>query len=92
MLSSQTKDEVTDAAIAKLREALGGSISVEGMINAKDGAISEAIAKVGFWRRKTQSVMHLRLVYIVMLFVQVLETDCATTSRRLFFRCAKDGR
>ncbi|CAA7260929.1 unnamed protein product [Cyclocybe aegerita] len=53
MLSSQTKDEVTDAAVSKLRAALGGSLSVEAMIAADDSVISEAIAKVGFWRRKT---------------------------------------
>ncbi|KAF8801416.1 DNA glycosylase [Phlegmacium glaucopus] len=53
MLSSQTKDEVTDAAVSKLRSALGGSLSVQGMIDAEEEAIAEAIAKVGFWRRKT---------------------------------------
>ncbi|KAL4075309.1 DNA glycosylase [Scleroderma yunnanense] len=54
MLSSQTKDEVTDAAVAKLRTALGGSLSVDALIATDDATISEAIAKVGFWRRKTQ--------------------------------------
>ncbi|KIJ95139.1 hypothetical protein K443DRAFT_683245 [Laccaria amethystina LaAM-08-1] len=53
MLSSQTKDEVTDAAVSKLREALGGSLTVDAMIEAEPSIISEAIAKVGFWRRKT---------------------------------------
>ena len=53
MLSSQTKDETTDAAISKLRAAVGGSISVDGIITAEESTISEAIDKVGFWRRKT---------------------------------------
>ncbi|KAH9483573.1 Endonuclease III-like protein [Psilocybe cubensis] len=53
MLSSQTKDEVTNAAVDNLRKAFGGSISVDAMIAADDSVISEAIAKVGFWRRKT---------------------------------------
>ena len=53
MLSSQTKDEITDAAISKLRAALGGSISIDGIISADESAISRAIDKVGFWRRKT---------------------------------------
>ncbi len=57
MLSSQTKDEVTDAAVKQLRAALGGSISVQGIIDAEDSTIAEAIAKVGFWRRKTQCVL-----------------------------------
>lgn len=54
MLSSQTKDEVTDAAVAKLREAVGGSLSVNAIMQADESVISEAICKVGFWRRKTQ--------------------------------------
>ena len=53
MLSSQTKDETTDAAISKLRAAVGGSISVDGIITAEESTISEAIDKVSFWRRKT---------------------------------------
>ncbi|KAK1217671.1 alpha,alpha-trehalase nth1 [Marasmius sp. AFHP31] len=56
MLSAQTKDEVTDAAVSKLRTALGGTISVNGIIDADESTISEAINKVGFWRRKTQYI------------------------------------
>ena len=56
MLSSQTKDEVTDAAVAKLREAVGGTLSIDAIRQADDATISDAICKVGFWRRKTQSV------------------------------------
>ena len=52
MLSSQTKDEITDAAISKLRAALGNSISIDGVIDADESTISQAIGKVGFWRRK----------------------------------------
>ena len=53
MLSSQTKDEITDAAISKLRAALGGSISIDGIVAADESVISQAIDRVGFWRRKT---------------------------------------
>lgn len=56
MLSSQTKDEVTDAAVKNLRDAVGGTLSVAAVISADDSTISNAIAKVGFWRRKTGSV------------------------------------
>jgi len=52
MLSPQTKDEVVDAAVSKLQTALGGSLSIQGMIDAEDETIAEAIAKVGFWRKK----------------------------------------
>ena len=54
MLSSQTKDEVTDAAVNKLREAVGGTLSLEAVLRADESAIAGAISKVGFWRRKTQ--------------------------------------
>ncbi|KAI0728845.1 DNA glycosylase [Fomitopsis betulina] len=56
MLSSQTKDEVTSAAVRKLREAVGGSLSVDAVLTADDKAISDAICKVGFWRRKTDYI------------------------------------
>ncbi|KAG2132845.1 DNA glycosylase [Suillus bovinus] len=56
MLSSQTKDEVTDAAVEKLRAAVGGTLSVAALISADDSTISDAIAKVGFWRRKTEYI------------------------------------
>ena len=56
MLSSQTKDEVTDAAVDKLRAALGGTLSLEGLLAAEEQVVAECISKVGFWRRKTQSV------------------------------------
>ncbi|PBK87576.1 hypothetical protein ARMGADRAFT_1085581 [Armillaria gallica] len=36
MLSSQMKDEATDAAVKQLRAALGGSISMQGIIDADD--------------------------------------------------------
>jgi len=58
MLSSQTKDEVTNAAVENLRKALGGSISIKGMIAAEDTVISRAISKVGFWNRKTKQVTY----------------------------------
>lgn len=54
MLSSQTKDEVTFAAVCKLRAAIGGALSVDALLAADDSTIGEAICKVGFWRRKTQ--------------------------------------
>ncbi|VDB84517.1 unnamed protein product [Peniophora sp. CBMAI 1063] len=57
MLSSQTKDEVTDAAVKALRAALGGSLSLDALLNAKASTISSAIQKVGFWRRKTDYIM-----------------------------------
>ncbi|KAF7324456.1 Endonuclease III-like protein [Mycena sanguinolenta] len=54
MLSPQTKDQVTDAAVCKLREALGGSVSLDAVLAADPAVISEAINKVGMWRVKTK--------------------------------------
>ena len=56
MLSSQTKDEVTDAAVDKLRVALGGTLSLERLLDAEEDVVAGCISKVGFWWRKTQSV------------------------------------
>ncbi|KAJ3500466.1 hypothetical protein NLJ89_g9780 [Agrocybe chaxingu] len=53
MLSSQTKDAAMFPATVRLREALGGSISIQAMIAVNDEVISEAIKGVGFWRKKT---------------------------------------
>jgi len=68
MLSSQTKDEVTDAAVSKLRTALGGSLSIQGMIDTEEEAVAEAIAKVGFWRRKTGFVAFYTLFPFLLFF------------------------
>ena len=79
MLSSQTKDEVTDAAVSKLREAVGGSLSVGAILAVDEVTISEAIAKVGFWRRKTQSV------YLFIMITQIYH--CVDTSSRQLKSC-----
>jgi endonuclease-3 len=50
MLSSQTRDEVTDAAVTNLRKAVGGTLSVDIINSADESVISESINKVGFWR------------------------------------------
>ncbi|KAF8528153.1 DNA-lyase [Hysterangium stoloniferum] len=55
MLSSQTKDEVTHAAVLNLRASLG-ELTVEKVLAADESTISNAIGKVGFWRRKTQYI------------------------------------
>ena len=68
MLSSQTKDQVVDAAVSKLQAALGGSLSIQGMIDAEEETIAEAIAKVGFWRRKTGFAAFLTLVPLFCSF------------------------
>ena len=56
MLSSQTKDEVTDVVVDKLRAAFGGTLGLKALLAAEEHVIANCINKVGFWRRKTQSV------------------------------------
>ena len=41
----------------KLRVALGGKPSLEALIAVGEQVIADAISKVRFWRRKTQSVL-----------------------------------
>ena len=69
MLSSQTKDEVTHAAVQNLSQALG-ELTIDNVLSADDATLEAAICKVGqtdhrppsphqisqvgFWRRKTQ--------------------------------------
>ncbi|KAL1748599.1 DNA-lyase [Schizophyllum fasciatum] len=59
MLSSQTKDEVVDTAIKKLRAALGGSTTLPALLAADKATIEDAICKVGFWPKKTGYIMDL---------------------------------
>jgi endonuclease III len=68
MLSSQTKDEVTDAAVIKLRAALGGTLSVEGVLAASEQTIADAICKVGFWPKKTKYVTFIPLCIKCLFF------------------------
>ncbi|KIK66156.1 hypothetical protein GYMLUDRAFT_219034 [Collybiopsis luxurians FD-317 M1] len=56
MLSSQTKDHVTHAAITNLRTSLGGSLSASSLASAPHSLVEESINKVGFWRRKTEYI------------------------------------
>jgi endonuclease III len=81
MLSSQTKDEVTDAAVDKLRVALGGTVSLDALLAAEEHVIADAINKVGFWRRKTQSVVPLLpLSSFGTNKIQVYKAGCASSA------------
>lgn len=61
MLSSQTKDEVTHAAMAKLRAATGGMITLDRMLALDTETLQGAINKVGFWPKKTTCVRPLTI-------------------------------
>ena len=47
MLSSQTRDEVTSAAMAKLRKH---GCNIENILQSSDKVIGELIYPVGFWK------------------------------------------
>jgi endonuclease-3 len=57
ILSPQTTDEVCSAAVGKLRQALGGSISLEAILDADMNIIVNAIKSVGFWSKKAMYVL-----------------------------------
>lgn len=84
MLSSQTKDEVTDAAVNKLRQAVGGTLSLEAVLAADESTISEAINKVGFWRRKTQFSALLSSLFLPHVSIR---SPFPSTSRRFVYAC-----
>jgi endonuclease-3 len=52
----QTKDEVSDTAVDKLRTALGGTLNIEALLAVEAHVIADAISNVGSWRRKTHMV------------------------------------
>ncbi|GAB5591740.1 alpha [Umbelopsis nana] len=53
MLSSQTKDAITAAAMRNLQERIPGGLSVDNVISCDKDLIHECIKSVGFHTRKT---------------------------------------
>jgi endonuclease-3 len=56
MLSSQTKDPVTSAAVTNLHHTLPGGLTAQSLAEASVETVHECINKVGFWRRKTEYI------------------------------------
>lgn len=56
MLSSQTKDPVTSAAVTNLHQTLPGGLNAQSLAEASVEVVHECINKVGFWRRKTEYI------------------------------------
>ena len=54
MLSSQTKDTVTAAAIKNLQENLPGGLTLEGLLSVEPEVLNDLIGKVGFHNNKTK--------------------------------------
>ncbi|XP_046556598.1 endonuclease III-like protein 1 [Haliotis rubra] len=53
MLSSQTKDQVTSAAMAKLRQH---GCNIDNILGTSDDKLGQLIYPVGFWRRKVEYI------------------------------------
>jgi len=56
MLSSQTKDTVTAAAIKNLQDNLEGGFTLESLLAVEPERLNELIAKVGFHNNKTKYI------------------------------------
>ncbi|OQO14623.1 hypothetical protein B0A48_00004 [Cryoendolithus antarcticus] len=56
MLSSQTKDPVTAAAIRSLQEGLPGGLNLESLLEVEPEQLNRLIAKVGFHNNKTKYI------------------------------------
>lgn len=53
MLSSQTKDQVTSAAMSRLR---GHGCTIENILKTDDAVLGQLIYPVGFWKRKVDYI------------------------------------
>ncbi|XP_048761051.2 endonuclease III-like protein 1 isoform X1 [Ostrea edulis] len=53
MLSSQTKDQITSAAMKKLREH---GCNIDNILQTSDQVLGELIYPVGFWKRKVEFI------------------------------------
>lgn len=59
MLSSQTKDNVTHAAMTRL---LDNGLTVESVIKMPDGVLGKLIYPVGFWKKKVEYIKKVALI------------------------------
>lgn len=55
LLSSQTKDEITSAAVERLKRNSGG-LNVSSILKWDEERLSEILKPVGFYRRKAKSL------------------------------------
>ena len=54
MLSAQTKDTVTSAAVKKLQNTLPGGLTLDSIIQVDEGVLDGYIKSVGFHTRKAK--------------------------------------
>ncbi|KAF3933130.1 hypothetical protein ABW19_dt0202641 [Dactylella cylindrospora] len=56
MMSSQTKDQVTGAAMQRLQTELPGGLTLESILEVSPATLNEMIGQVGFHNRKTEYI------------------------------------
>lgn len=56
MMSSQTKDEVTGAAMKRLQNELPGGLTVQSILDVPPQELNHLIGQVGFHNRKTEYI------------------------------------
>ncbi|KAK6907011.1 hypothetical protein I203_101000 [Kwoniella mangroviensis CBS 8507] len=83
MLSSQTKDPVTSAAVTTLHETLRGGLTARSLADASTELIQQCINKVGFWRRKAD--------YIKDAAIHLLEKEDGDVPKTLEGLCELKG-
>ncbi|KAK3052333.1 alpha,alpha-trehalase nth1 [Extremus antarcticus] len=62
MLSSQTKDTVTAAAIKNLQENMPGGLTLDGLLAVEPAVLNDLIGKVGFHNNKTKYLKSTALI------------------------------
>ncbi|WVW79822.1 hypothetical protein I302_101792 [Kwoniella bestiolae CBS 10118] len=83
MLSSQTKDPVTSAAVTTLHDTLPGGLTAKSLSEATTEEIQNCINKVGFWRRKAD--------YIKEAAIHLLEKEGGDVPKTLEGLCELRG-
>lgn len=62
MLSSQTKDTVTAAAIENLQKNLPGGLNLEALLSVEPAELNDLISKVGFHNNKTKYIKQTAII------------------------------
>jgi endonuclease-3 len=69
MLSSQTKDQITSAAMSKLR---AHGCTIDNILSTSDKILGELIYPVGFWKVITDELPNLKMLYIFFVDISVI--------------------
>lgn len=77
LFSSQTKDEVTSAAVDRLK-AYPGGLNPQNMLTTSTDTLEELIKPVGFFRRKAKN-----LVEISKIILEKYDGDIPRTAEEL---------